>query len=68
MSVNGRFDDISAADLLEVGTRFGVGSAPALLEEVRAAIHQWPQFAEAAGVPREVATDIGKQHRLLAAE
>ena len=67
MSVNGRFDDISAADLLEVGTRFGVGSAPVLLDEVRAAIANWSRFADAADVPREVVTDIGKQHRLLAA-
>jgi serine/threonine-protein kinase HipA len=66
MSVNGRFNDITAADLLEVGSRFGVGSAPALLEEVRAAMEKWPQFADAAGVSREVVTAIGKQHRLLA--
>jgi serine/threonine-protein kinase HipA len=67
MSVNGRFNNISAADLLEVAARFGVGSAPALLGEIRAVIAEWPRFADAAEVPREIVADVGKQHRLLAA-
>lgn len=37
LSVNGRFSGISDADLLAVGARYGLGTAPRVLAEVKAA-------------------------------
>src|SRR6185437_5228868 len=45
MSVNGKFKDILEPDLLAVAERFAVGSARRVLEKIRAALRQWPQFA-----------------------
>lgn len=50
MSVNGRFKDFTVHDLLADAERFGIGSAPRVIDEVRAAIHDWPAFAREAGV------------------
>jgi serine/threonine-protein kinase HipA len=48
MSVNGKFVDISKPDLLEVADRFGIGTAPRVIDQVHEAIARWPAFAEAA--------------------
>lgn len=62
MSVNGRFDDISRKDLLTVADRFGVPRAKLALDEVKAALARWPEFAHEAGVPsdkeRQIAADF----------
>jgi len=50
MSVNGKFSDISRADLLAVADRFGIGTAPRILKAVAAAVASWPVFAAEAGV------------------
>lgn len=53
MSVNGRFKDIQRADLLAVADRFSVPHAKAIIEEVKAAVARWPEFAAEAGVPAD---------------
>ena len=62
MGVNGRFKDISRADLMTVADRFGVPGARALLDRVRAALDDWPQHAQTAGLPateaKRVAADF----------
>jgi serine/threonine-protein kinase HipA len=50
MSVNGKFGDITREDCLALANRFGIGEAPSVLKEVRAAIKEWPTFAKKAGV------------------
>lgn len=50
MSVNGKFKDFKREDLLAEASRFGVGTARAVLEQVGDAIAQWPGFADAADV------------------
>jgi serine/threonine-protein kinase HipA len=65
MSVNGKFKGIAQADLMQVAARFGVGSAPDLLSQVRDAVKQWPACAEMAGLPAELRRQIGRQHLLL---
>lgn len=50
MSVNGRFGDIRREDCLVLADRFGIGEAPSVLKEVRAAIELWPKAARQAGV------------------
>jgi serine/threonine-protein kinase HipA len=50
MSVNGRFEGITRADLHSVGEQFGVPGYRALVREVQAAVEAWPDFAAAAGL------------------
>ena len=62
MSVNGKFEFIGRADLLELADRFVVPAAAAVVDEVLAAVARWPEFAAAAGVaPHDadrIATDL----------
>jgi serine/threonine-protein kinase HipA len=55
MSVNGKFEGIGRADLLELADRFVVPSPTKVLAEVLDAVQRWPSFAEQAAVSaREV--------------
>ena len=58
MSVNGKFKDIEVSDLFAEAERFGVGTAKRVIEEVRAAILHWPQFAQQADIPKVQAAEI----------
>jgi serine/threonine-protein kinase HipA len=58
MAVNGKFEAVSAADLLAVGERNGVPGYKRLVHEVRAAVDEWPQFAGEADVQDEVVDQI----------
>ncbi len=64
MSINGKFTDITRADLLVMADRFQIGSAPSLLSDVRRAIEAWPQFAQNAGVA-EASMDRIRHEQLL---
>jgi len=61
MSVNGKFTDITRADLLAVADRFAVPGAKAALRRVDEALDAWGSFAEEAGVSRDVAEGIGRE-------
>ena len=50
MSVNGKFQGISHADLMMVAERAGIGTAPRVLEQVKNAVSAWPDFAREANV------------------
>lgn len=65
MAVNGRFADISRADLLAVADRFGIGTAPKVLKKVREAVAAWPDFAGQAGVNAAERNRILEHHSLL---
>jgi serine/threonine-protein kinase HipA len=58
MSVNGRFEAITIADLHAVGERHRVPGYRQIVREVGAAVAQWPSFAEAAEVPPDVTERI----------
>lgn len=51
MSVNGKFQGITRADLEAVGDRFLVPGYRRIINTVGEAIKRWPEFAEAAGLP-----------------
>ena len=55
MSVNGKFRDITRADLLVEADRFGVRRARDLLAEVRDALGDWLSFAKEAGLGTKTA-------------
>lgn len=50
MAVNGKFKDITHADMLAEAERYGIGSAKTVLEEVQHAVGRWREAAEIAGV------------------
>ncbi len=50
LSVNGKFAAISRRDLLEAADRFGIGTAPQVLQQVNEAVASWPEFASKANV------------------
>ncbi len=58
MSVEGKFRNISRADLFAIGDRFAVPGYARLYRQVASAIAQWPKFADQAGLQRDVATKI----------
>jgi serine/threonine-protein kinase HipA len=58
MSVQGKFDGISRADLLAEADRFGVRRPKDLLAEVRGAIENWPIFAREAELSAAAAIQI----------
>ncbi|MCW3082879.1 MAG: hypothetical protein JWP12_245 [Bacteroidetes bacterium] len=64
LSLNGKRDDISKADLLAVAKEMNIKKANDLVERVAASIGQWKKFATQAGLPKEQATAIAKTHLL----
>ncbi|MCE4574460.1 type II toxin-antitoxin system HipA family toxin [Caballeronia sp. CLC5] len=65
MSINGKFKDFTARDLLAEANRFGIGTAGRVIDQVRAAIVDWTHFADEAELPNDEMTTIQKQHLLL---
>ncbi len=50
MSVNGKYKNITADDIIAVAERFGVGEVKQVIKETREAIHSWSRFAREAGL------------------
>ena len=65
MSVNGKFAAISRDDLLAVADRFGVGTAPQVLQHVSETVSSWPDFATQANVTGSEVTRIKEHHQDL---
>jgi serine/threonine-protein kinase HipA len=60
MSINGKFDRITRADIRVVADRFALlADVSAVLDEVRAAVRRWSEFASAAGVAADEVAKIG---------
>jgi serine/threonine-protein kinase HipA len=62
MSVNGKFEGIDRADLLELADRFVVPSPARVIDDVLAAVDAWPDMAEEAGVPPHDMVRISENH------
>jgi serine/threonine-protein kinase HipA len=65
MSVAGKREDITVAELTALADEMNIRRERDLLAEVSAAVARWPEFADRAGVPPETAARIGATHRLL---
>jgi serine/threonine-protein kinase HipA len=65
MGVNGRFDDIGRADLINVGERFGVPDVSGGLRKVRQAIEQWGGFATQAGIHKKETERVARDFQPL---
>ena len=66
MTVNGKRDQFTRADLLAAGrsAQLKRGQAEAIAEEVIAAVRDWPRHAAEAGVPEDRYGQIQASHRL----
>lgn len=62
MSVNGRTDGITRQDALAVADRFSIPGAKLALERVNAAVADWRQHADSAGVGSAEADRIASLH------
>lgn len=58
MSVNGKTNGFTLNDLQAEADRFGIGTAPAVISEVRQALKSWRDFAADARLPASIAEDI----------
>jgi serine/threonine-protein kinase HipA len=65
MSVNGKFDGITKADLLVEADRFGVPRKEKLLGDVRSALDNWTEHAKAAGLNQGKTDELGRDFLLL---
>jgi serine/threonine-protein kinase HipA len=65
MSVNGRFDGITRADLLAEADRFGVPKAKVLMGDVRSALENWKDHAKSAGLNKGKADELRRDFLLL---
>jgi len=65
LAVNGKFIEITRADLLAVADRFGIGTAPKVLTQVGDAVAAWPDFATQAAVSQHEVYRIHAHHCIL---
>lgn len=61
MSINGKFERISKADLYEIADRFRIPAAKSIVSQVLAAIRKWDEFAGRSGVPDEISEKISAE-------
>lgn len=60
MSINGKYKDFKLEDFHTLAKRFNLGKVGHIIEEVRSAVHSWPQFAKDAGVAKKEMERIKK--------
>lgn len=63
LSVNGKFENISRADLHAVGEKFEVPGHRAIVREVESIVENWPEYAAEAALPKGRTEEV---HRRLA--
>ena len=64
MSINGKRDDITRQDLLDVADTISLSRPQAIIEDVAHAVENWPEFAATASVPDKVVRQISAEHRV----
>lgn len=64
MTINGKRDDFTVSDLLDVGRSIGISRPNEIYDEVRDVVARWPAFAQQAGVDVPRINEIGHNHRL----
>ena len=66
MSAAGKRDGFDREDLLRFADNSGLKKSPAsrVIDEVAAAVRDWPRFAASAGVDEDNTRRIGVAHRL----
>jgi serine/threonine-protein kinase HipA len=65
MTINGKRDNFTRADLLAVGESISLARPADILEEVVSAVERWPEFAHQAGISEAKTREIAGNHRLM---
>jgi serine/threonine-protein kinase HipA len=60
MGVDGKFSDITSKDLVRFAEKWDIPYARVSLKKIKEAIASWPEFAQAAGLSKEVANTISE--------
>lgn len=63
MSVNGKRDNFTRQDLIQVGESISLPRPDNIIDEVASAVEQWPAFAKTAGLRPEITREIKANHR-----
>jgi serine/threonine-protein kinase HipA len=64
MTINGRRDGFTRADLLGPAKQFGIRNASTIIEEVIEAVSKWSKVAERVGIAQTAVRRIAATHRL----
>ena len=64
MSINGKRKDIERDDLLAVGKSISLSKPGRIIDEIVAAVAEWPRLAAKYGVSAETVSDRRQHHRL----
>ena len=64
MSVNGKRDHFTRADLVTVGQSISLSRPEKIIDEVKESVRQWPKFAKIAQLNNKQVRGIQKFHRL----
>ena len=64
MSVNGKWDNITDQDLIDVATNVNIKHPKQIIEQVKDAVSLWPKLAAEYGIPDDIARQIGGSHLL----
>lgn len=64
MSVNGKWDNITNQDLIDVAKNVNIKHPKQIIEQVQDAVSLWPKLALEYGIPTEIANQIAKTHQL----
>lgn len=62
MSINGKWDDITEQDMLDVAKNVNIKQPGQIIEQVRDAVAMWPKLAAEHGIPRYIIDQIGATH------
>lgn len=65
MSINGKFDNIGKADLLELAARNNIRNASQIIDEVCSTCAEWPRLAKECDVPQAMIDSILPNMQLL---
>ena len=64
MTIGGKRDGFTFADLVTVGSEMSIKSAGVIISEITDVVSEWPAFAQKAGVPGDRTGKIAKTLRL----
>ena len=64
MTLNGKRDGFTRADLLEPAKQFGIKNARAIIKEVVESVSKWSEVAKKVNIPQDVVAQIAATHRL----
>ncbi len=63
MSLNGKRDNFTREDLIQVGESISLSKPEEVLNEVITAVEKWADYAKDAGLKKELILDISRHHR-----